>query len=237
MAKESLLLNVENVLKRPYSKTSVLARALRIFCQTIRVVRAARISSRTRGKEIDLSLFDLVSIEVYRYAALLQIYNIFSDILDKRLLLSKRPRDELLALFVLIFPTADENQVRSVEEARRILALQIFSFPDRLPATSGTRCMHPILLACVSSDLMYSTQSLVGPEANDIPRLSALDVEIAQAKRETSLWLLELSLILPKLRLQRVSKYVHATWDVADCAMTQYWLGTMIDRNLETILG
>ena len=297
VAEDSLLLNGESVLERPDSETSVylvdgqalphpwtgpLSKALRIFYQTARVVRAARIASRTRGNDIDLSLFDFDSLveeldlqkdarrledeilftglssfcgpvdtgdtdtppahfitlaEAYRCAALLQIYHVFPDILDERLRLNERPGVEVPALFLLLFPTGEDNQVRSVEEARRILALHIVSLLDQLPATSGTRCMHPILLTCISSDLVFSNQSLLGPAANAISCLNTLDVEVAQARRKISLWLSELSLILPKLRLQRVAKIVHGTWDLADCGMTQYWLDTMIDRNLETIMG
>lgn len=297
VAEDSLLLNGESVLERPDSETSVylvdgqalphpwtgpLSKALSIFYQTARVVRAARIASRTRGNNIDLTLFDFDSLveeldlqkdagrledeilftglssfcgpvdtgdtdtppahfitlaEAYRCAALLQIYHVFPDILEERLRLNERPGIEVPALFLLLFPMRENSPVPSVEEARRILALHVVSLLDQLPSTSGTRCMHPVLLACISSDLVFSNQSLLGPAANAISCLNTLDIEVAQARRKISLWLSELSLILPKLRLQRVAKIVHGTWDRADCGMGQYWLDTMIDRNLETIMG
>jgi len=297
VAEDSLLLNGESVPESPDLETSVylvdgqalchpwtgpLSKALSIFYQTARVVRTARILSRTRGKDIDSTLFDFGSIvqeldlqkdagrledeilfsglssfcgpvdtgdtdtppdhfitlaEAYRCAALLQIYHVFPDILEERLRLNERPGIEVPALFLLLFPMGEDSLLPSVKEARRILALHIVSLLNQLPSTSGTRCMHPVLLACISSDLVFSNQSLLGPAANAISCLNTLDIKIAQARRKIILWLSDLSLILPKLRLQRVAKVVHGTWDLADCGMRQYWLDTMIDRNLETMMG
>ncbi|KAJ5246528.1 hypothetical protein N7468_001511 [Penicillium chermesinum] len=174
--------------------------------------------------------------EVYRCSALLQIYHVFPDILDERLQLigNLKPGQDIPALFAILLKS---NPCPSVAEARRILALHIVALIDQIPSTSGTRCMLPVLLTCISSDLVFSTESLFGPAANAIACLSTLDVEIAQARRKVSIWLSEISFILPKLRLQRCSRIVQETWDRADAGLGRYWLDVMIERNLETIMG
>lgn len=173
--------------------------------------------------------------EAYRCSALLQIYHVFPDILEERLQLNEKPDQETPALFALLLEST--SSCPSVGEARRILALHIVSLIDQIPSTSGTRCMLPVLLTCISSDLVFFSESLFGPAANAIACLSTLDVEIAQARRKVSIWLSEISFILPKLRLQRCSGIVQETWNRADSGLGTYWLDVMIERNLETIMG
>lgn len=172
--------------------------------------------------------------EAYRCTALLQVYHVFPDLLDERLRLNQKPDKEPPALFALLF---QPNSSPSVEDARRMLALHIVSLLTQISSTSGTRCMYPVLIACISSDLVFSTESLLGPAAHTIACLNTLDVEIAQARRKVTMWLSELTLILPKLRLQRIQEVVRGTWDKADSGLDHYWLDTMIERNLETIMG
>ncbi|KAJ5279077.1 hypothetical protein N7478_004449 [Penicillium angulare] len=173
--------------------------------------------------------------EAYRCTALLQIYHVFPDILEERLQLNKRSDQEPAALFSLLFEA--NATPPSVHEGRRILALHIVSLLDQIPPTSGTRCMHPVVLTCISSDLVFSNESLFGPAANPIACLNSLDVEIAQARRKVSTWLSELTLILPKLRLQRMSRIVHETWSRADAGIGDFWLDIMLENNLETMMG
>lgn len=173
--------------------------------------------------------------EAYRCSALLQIYHVFPDILEERLQLNEKPDQDTPALFTILFDSS--SSCPSVAEARRILALHIVGLIDQIPSTSGTRCMLPVLLTCICSDLVFSTESVFGPAANSIACLSTLDVEIAQARRKVSIWLSEISFILPKLRLQRCSCIVQETWDRADSGLDKYWLDIMIERNLETIMG
>ncbi|KAJ5654333.1 hypothetical protein N7490_001336 [Penicillium lividum] len=295
VAEDSLLLNEEKVLERPDTEMSVylvdgqalphpwtgpLSKSISLFYQTAKLIRAARISYRTRSDDLDLANIDfnflveeihqhetaerleeeilftgissycgpvdigdtdtppthfITLAETYRCTALLQIYHVFPDILDERLQRESLPEQEPSVLFSLLFGV--NFTLPSAEEARRVLALHIVSLLDQIPPTSGTRCMHPVVLTCISSDLGFSNQSLFGPAANAIACLSALDVEIAQARRKVSMWFSELTLILPKLRLQRMSRIVHETWSRADAGVGEYWLDTMLEHNLETMMG
>ncbi|CAI7652547.1 unnamed protein product [Penicillium pancosmium] len=175
--------------------------------------------------------------EAYRCASLLQIYHVFPEILDERLRLNQSPDREIPPLFNVLSSSTSHMSFSSGDVTRRILALHIVSLLSQIPTTSGTRCMHPVVLCCISSDLVFSNDSVFGPAANAIASLNTLDVEIAQARRRVSLWLSELSLILPKLRMQRISDVVRETWDRADSGVQDYWLDIMIERNLETIMG
>lgn len=175
--------------------------------------------------------------EAYRCTSLLQIYHVFPDILDERLRLNQSPDRDTPPLFNVLFSTTSDISFPSGDVTRRVLALHIVSLLSQIPTTSGTRCMHPVVLACISSDLVFSNDSLFGPAANAIASLNTLDVEVAQARRRVSLWLSELGLILPKLRMQRISDIVRETWDRADSGVEEYWLDIMIERNLETIMG
>ncbi|KAJ5157318.1 uncharacterized protein N7482_008418 [Penicillium canariense] len=295
VAEDSLLLSEESVLERTDPETSVylidgqalphpwtgpLSKALRLFYQSARVVRAARISHRTRVDNIDLVTFDfdnlvkeidlrqkaerleedilftglssycgpvdigdtntppshfIILAEAYRCAGLLQIYHVFPDILEDRLCLNKRPGANTPALFSVLLPA--DSPVRSGEDTRRVLAVHIVSLLDQLPSTSGTRFMQLVLLTCISSDLVFSNESVFGPGANPLACLNTLDVDVAQGRRRVNTRLSELTLIVPKLPMQRISGIVHEVWDRADSGMGVYWLDLMVERSLETIMG
>lgn len=181
----------------------------------------------------------LTLAEAYRCTALLQIYHVFPDILEERLQSNQTADGEnpIPALFLLLFPIATEWSSCSVEDARHTLALHIVSLLEQLPSTSGTKVMQPIVLACISSDLVFSSGSVLGATENVIPSLNTLDVEIAQARRKVKMRMSELILILPKLPMQRIYNVVHETWDRADSGLEEFWLDVMLDLNLETIMG
>ncbi|KAJ5959796.1 uncharacterized protein N7479_006946 [Penicillium vulpinum] len=181
----------------------------------------------------------LTLAEAYRCTALLQIYHVFPEIFEERLRSNQTVDGEfsIPALFSLLFPIADEWSSRSVEDARHTLALHIVSLLEQLPSTSGTKVMQPIVLACISSDLVFSSGSVLGATENTIPSLNTLDVEIALARRKVKIRLSELILILPKLPMQRIYNVVHKTWDRADSGLEEFWLDVMLDLNLETIMG
>ncbi|CAI7624495.1 unnamed protein product [Penicillium viridicatum] len=181
----------------------------------------------------------LTLAEAYRCTALLQIYHVFPDILEERLQSNQTADSEnpIPALFLLLFPIAVEWSSCSVEDTRHTLALHIVSLLEQLPSTSGTKVMQPIILACISSDLVFSSGSVLGATQNAIPSLNTLDVEIAQARRKVKMRMSELILILPKLPMQRIYNVVHETWDRADSGLEEFWLDVMLDLNLETIMG
>ncbi|EKV09780.1 hypothetical protein PDIG_60210 [Penicillium digitatum PHI26] len=181
----------------------------------------------------------LTLAEAYRCTALLQIYHVFPYILEERLRSNQTADSEnpIPALFLLLFPIAAEWSSCSVDDARHTLALHIVSLLEQLPSTSGTKVLQPVVLACISSDLVFSSGSVLGATENAIPNLNTLDVEIAQARRKVKMRLSELILILPKLPMQRIYKVVHETWDRADSGLEEFWLDVMLDLNLETIMG
>lgn len=181
----------------------------------------------------------LTLAEVYRCTALLQIYHVFPEILEERLQSNQAADDEspIPALFLVLFPVAAEWSSCSVEDARHTLALHIVSLLEQLPSTSGTKVMQPVVLACISSDLVFSSGSVLGAIENAIPSLNTLDVDIAQARRKVKMRLSELTIILPKLPMQRIYNVVHETWDRADSGLEEFWLDVMVDLNLETIMG
>jgi hypothetical protein len=181
----------------------------------------------------------LTLAEAFRCAAILQLYHVFPDILEERLHRNETANDEnpIPALFLLLFPEPTGWSSPSVEDMRHTLALHIVSLLDQLPSTSGTKVMQPVILASISSDLVFSTGSVLGATANAIPTLNTLDVEIAQARRKVKMRLTELLLILPKLPMQRISNVIHETWDRADAGSVEFWLDVMLDLNLETIMG
>ncbi|CAG8925835.1 unnamed protein product [Penicillium salamii] len=181
----------------------------------------------------------LTLAEAYRCAAILQIYHVFPDILQDRLHKNETADDEnpIPALFLLLFPAPTGWTSPTAEDMRHTLALHIVSLLDQLPITSGTKVMQPVILASISSDLVFTSGSVLGASANAIPSLNTLDVEIAQARRKVKMRLTELLLILPKLPMQRIVNVVHETWDRADSGLQEFWLDVMLDLNLETIMG
>ncbi|KAJ6079704.1 hypothetical protein N7467_009457 [Penicillium canescens] len=181
----------------------------------------------------------LTLAEAYRCAALLQIYHVFPEILEERLRSNQEADGEpsTPALFLLLFPITADWLSLSVEDTRHTFALHIVSLLDQLPSTSGTKVMQPVILACISSDLVFSSGSVLGPAANTIPSLNTLDVDIAQARRKVKMKMSELTIILPKLPMQRISNVINETWDRADSGLEEFWLDVMLDLHLETIMG
>ncbi|KAJ5409893.1 uncharacterized protein N7487_004252 [Penicillium crustosum] len=177
----------------------------------------------------------LTLAEAYRCTALLQIYHVFPDILEERLQSNQTADGEnpIPALFCC----CSQWPLNGHQDTRHTLAIHIVSLLEQLPSTSGTKVMQPIVLACISSDLVFSSGSVVGATVNAIPSLNTLDVEIAQARRKVKMRMSELILILPKLPMQRIYNVVHETWDRADSGLEEFWLDVMLDLNLETIMG
>ncbi|CZR66715.1 uncharacterized protein PAC_16616 [Phialocephala subalpina] len=102
----------------------------------------------------------LILAEAYRCAALLEIYRVFPTILNKRVPYTNNgfPSSDMAGdegPDILPIPTS-----QSPDDFLVSLAIHTISLLEKLPPTSGTRCLQPIVLIAAASELRYPLSSL-----------------------------------------------------------------------------
>lgn len=157
--------------------------------------------------------------EAYRDAGLLQIYHVFPAILSARL-------------------TADSGEdgdpagLRE-DEYRTNLALHTLGLVEALPISSGTSCLHPMLVLTAGAELRYSGDVL-GPELADL----RVDHSIALGREFAERRLTELALRLPQKPYLRMIDIMKETWLQMDLFGSQvHWMQVMYEKGWETIMG
>lgn len=184
--------------------------------------------------------------EAYRCAALLEIYRIFPSIY-----LNRQPdSQEILSLPVS----------HSVEEFLISLALHVTSLLEKIPSTSGTRCLQPIVMIVAASELKFSTASMNefsidtpfgasqfgGPgyrhcstsgSAAISSSITNFEVDIAAARRFIITRFQEFKLSLPAKPMAKALILIEETWARADIGQEVFWMDVMSEMNLECIYG
>ncbi|KAK6610571.1 C6 zinc finger domain containing protein [Botrytis cinerea] len=170
--------------------------------------------------------------EAYRCAALLEIYRIFPSIY-----LNRQPdSQEILSLPVS----------HSVEEFLISLALHVTSLLEKIPSTSGTRCLQPIVMIVAASELKFSTASMNefsidtpfgasqfgGPgyrhcstsgSAAISSSITNFEVDIAAARRFIITRFQEFKLSLPAKPMAKALILIEETWARADIGQEVFW--------------
>ncbi|ETN39425.1 uncharacterized protein HMPREF1541_05648 [Cyphellophora europaea CBS 101466] len=194
---------------------------------------AAAVENALKAAEIPTSAFVLGSedqntpedhlvqlAEAYRCAGLLQIYHVFPSVLTARL---QDGDDENP-----ITPTTE-----SMDDYRIALAIHTLELVEALPISSGTSCLHPILVLTAGSELRYGTTSPL-PGFLD----QQTDQRIVVARDFAEQRLLDLANRLPKKPYLRMLDIMKETWLQMDMFGTPtHWMQVMYERGWETIMG
>jgi hypothetical protein len=184
--------------------------------------------------------------EAYRCAGLLEIYRIFPSILFKRVPFT----DNIFA------PTSSSNQIspslpiptsQPPSDFLISLAMHTISLLEKLPSTSGTRCLQPIVLIAAASELRFSPPSIpisdplspfMPTTSNSIfNSLTNREVDIASARRFVTTRLQEFQLSLPAKPIVKAEMLVKETWERADLGQEVYWMDVMDEMGWKTIFG
>ncbi|KAG4025663.1 hypothetical protein MFRU_053g00320 [Monilinia fructicola] len=180
--------------------------------------------------------------EAYRCAALLEIYRVFPTIYLKR---QPDPK-EILSLPAL----------HSAEEFLISLALHVISLLEKIPPSSGTRCLQPIVMIVAASELRFSPASTqVFPMDADFDSNSGSDqgsassgtaglnsitqfeLNIATARRFIVTRFQDFKLSLAAKPMTKALMLIEETWARADLGQEVFWMDVMSEMKLECIYG
>lgn len=182
--------------------------------------------------------------EAFRCAALLEIYRIFPTILSKRVPLANDFASSASSTIpaqlsaVLPFPSSPASQ--DPNDFLVSLAIHTLSLLAKIPSTSGTRCLQPIILICAASELRFSFPSADVPDfaqSNMFSSLTGREVDIADARRFASGRLQEMKLSLPAKPIVKALQVLGETWDRADLGQDCFWMDVMDGMGWKTIFG
>jgi hypothetical protein len=184
--------------------------------------------------------------EAYRCAALLEIYRIFPSILVKRVpftdnTFASSSSGNQISSFLPI-PTSQPPSDFLIS-----LAMHTISLLEKLPSTSGTRCLQPIVLIAAASELRFSPPSISisDPLSPFMPTTSSSifnsltnrEVDIAVARRFVTTRLQEFQLSLPAKPILKAEMLVKETWERADLGQEVFWMDVMDEMGWKTIFG
>jgi hypothetical protein len=184
--------------------------------------------------------------EAYRCAALLEIYRIFPSILSKRIPFSGNSfvsscSSSQISPFLPI-PTSQPPSDFLIS-----LAIHTISLLEKLPPTSGTRCLQPIVLIAAASELRFSppNYSISDPlspfihatSSSIFQSLTNREVDIAAARRFVTMRLQEFQMSLPAKPIVKAERLVKETWERADLGQEVFWMDVMDEMGWNTIFG
>ncbi|EDN98457.1 hypothetical protein SS1G_13316 [Sclerotinia sclerotiorum 1980 UF-70] len=181
--------------------------------------------------------------EAYRCSALLEIYRVFPTIY-----LTRQP-DSQEILSLPVSHSADEFLIS--------LALHIVSLLGKIPSTSGTRCLQPIVMIISASELRFSTAAMEtfsidatfglshyegvghshGSASSGTTMLNSItnfEVDIAAARRFIVTRFQDFKLSLPAKPMAKALILVEETWARADLGQEVFWMDVMSEMNLES---
>lgn len=185
----------------------------------------------------------LILAEAFRCTALLEIYRVFPAILSKRVpftndFAAAGTEDTEQLANILPFPTSQ----CAPDDFLVSLAIHTISLLEKIPSTSGTRCLQPILIIAAASELRFfsfSTTPLSDPFAPStvFNSLTSREVDIAAARKFVVSRLQEYTLSLPAKPILKALQLVQETWERGDQGQEVYWMDVMDGMGWKTIFG
>lgn len=176
--------------------------------------------------------------EAYRCMALLQIYRVFPDLLDERY----RPwaSDELLRPR----PAATQDTPPTCEQRDSwltSLAIHTVGILRQIPFESSTRCLQPLILVAVSSELRHGSGDIgswtVSTATGSCDSAQA-SIEVAQARSFLRSRLSAYKYVLPLKKISMISELVENIFRALDCGEKNvYWLNVCRRMRMETLMG
>lgn len=156
--------------------------------------------------------------QAHHAATLLQLYQGFPDLIDLRL------------------GHSDTSETRHFMIA---MAISIVDAIKKIPVTSGTRCMLPILLVIASTELRFrpTIPSGTGEKNVDLDNWSIFshDISIAQNRTFTLDCLSSFERSLPVRPITDAIRLVREVWEKLDRGEEFFWVDVMLELGLPTI--
>ncbi|KAF4463653.1 Zn(II)2Cys6 transcription factor [Fusarium albosuccineum] len=200
----------------------------------------------------------LALAEAYRSTGLIQLYHIFPDLLDRRLI-----RDGVMTPDVNDEddPETDASKRRLRNDWLTTYALQVLGIMKSIPLESGTRDFQPFLLVSLSSELRSPPTPMdipnAGPETNAADQMADLTsqaIEVSRMRHFIKSRLSSFLHILPPKPIHICLNIVNTTWKLMDerarlaaedksgrgvsCLDEEvYWMDVMIENGWETTMA
>lgn len=172
--------------------------------------------------------------EAYRCVGLLQIYRVFSDLLaerytpwDKENIYSVRPPSKT--------PSKIERDAWLTN-----LALYTLDLLRDIPFESRSRCIQPLILVAISSELRRVPQDItaLGAADEESRRLGQDVIQMAQARNFVKSRLSAYADVLPLRKVGNILELVTSIWAALDEGESDvYWLDICTRKQLNTLIG
>ena len=186
--------------------------------------------------------------EAYRCAALLEIYRVFPSLLFKHVPLTDNTFPSSSSNTnsgQQIFTFLPKHNSQSPDDFVVSLAIHTISLLEKLPPTSGTRCLQPIVIIAAGSELRFVTPSISDPLFAFAPAASSSifnsinnrEVDIASARQFVMTRLQEFQLSLPAKPIVKALQLIQETWARADLGQDVFWMDVMEEMGWESIFG
>ncbi|KAG0649114.1 hypothetical protein D0Z07_4165 [Hyphodiscus hymeniophilus] len=190
----------------------------------------------------------IVLAEAYRCAALLEIYRVFPSILLQRVPLnnntfpqsSSDPNSSQNIFDFLSIPSS-----QSPDDFIISLAMHTISLLGKLPPSSGTRCLQPIVVIVAGSELKFASASTSDPlsafastaSSSIFNSITNREVDIASARQFVVTRLQEFQLSLPAKPIVKALQLIQETWARADLGQEVFWMDVMEEMGWQSIFG
>ncbi|KAF5577502.1 hypothetical protein FPANT_10382 [Fusarium pseudoanthophilum] len=172
--------------------------------------------------------------EAYRCVGLLQIYRVFSDLLAERYnpwdanhIYSARPPSKV--------PSKAEKDYWLTS-----LALYTLGLLRDIPFESRSRCIQPLILVAISSELRRMPQDVtsLGAADEESRYMGQSIIELAQARNFVKSRLSAYADVLPLRKVSNILELVTSIWSALDEGEADvYWLDICTRKQLNTLIG
>ncbi|KAL9562242.1 hypothetical protein ACKAV7_013325 [Fusarium commune] len=172
--------------------------------------------------------------EAYRCVGLLQIYRVFSDLLAERYnpwdtnhICSARPPSKV--------PSKAEKDYWLTS-----LALYALELLRDIPFESRSRCIQPLILVAISSELRRTPQDVtsLGAADEESRYVGQSIIELAQARNFVKSRLSAYADVLPLRKVSNILELVTSIWSALDEGeLDVYWLDICTRKQLNTLIG
>ncbi|KAF2738357.1 hypothetical protein EJ04DRAFT_459266 [Polyplosphaeria fusca] len=172
----------------------------------------------------------IVIAEAYRCCGLLELYRVFPSIMRKRLGTDSFTWADNVEFE---FPTPRYETPYEDTDTKlwiNALALHILKELEKLPSSSGTCCLQPILLVAAASELKFVSSV-------DYFDICANDTKVRRARDFVDRRLHEYALKLPAKPLRKMIELVKEVWRRLDEGENAFWIDVMVEKKWYTVMG
>ncbi|TVY92163.1 Beauvericin cluster-specific repressor [Lachnellula willkommii] len=174
--------------------------------------------------------------EAYRCSALIELYRVFPSILVRRFPAADTAFASSTSSPNLFHFLPMDNSLPP-EEFLLSLALHTVSILEKLPLSSGTRCLQPIILIVAGCELRFDPLSTLNPTTSIFNSITNREVDIATARQFVTTRLQDYCKSLPAKPVKKALTLLEETWARLDAGLECFWMDVMQEMGLETIFG